>query len=190
MYITSTRLLIHTNTLRPNASITSMASWTRSAIAIIKSIPCARKVVEAAFPGNNRIAAHHVKGWLVLQKQWTRAATVQARGMTLIEKKMIEISANGLHVAARHVSRFLFPLKGDATTATLEPGGCPVVVTKASAIPPAESDYPTVSNPVILLIPAQAPVCTNRRLLYRSRNKANWVLRLLLVVMCVTTTMM
>ena len=104
-----------------------------------------------------RIAAHHVQAWLVLQKQWTRAAIDPATGMTLVAKKMIEIAADGLHVAARHVSRLLFPLKEDAAAATMEPGGCLAVATKASAIPHAKADYSQskMDGPPPLLAPSK-----------------------------------
>ena len=137
-----------------------MASWTRTAIALLTSMPYVRKIVETALPEYTRIAAHHVQAWLVLQKQWTRAAIDRAKGMTLVAKKMVEIAAGGLHVAACHVSRLLFPLKEDAATATIEPGACLAVATKSDVIPPAKADYSQSKMdrpPPLLALSKQAP---------------------------------
>ena len=81
-----------------------MASWTRSALALIASTPGAQALVEAAHPGAGRIAACHVISWSRLCKQWTRSAIRQAESLPRAARKMVELSAHGLHVGGHHVS--------------------------------------------------------------------------------------
>ena len=81
-----------------------MASWTRSALALLASTPGAQALVEAAHPEAGRIAACHVIAWSRLCKQWTRNATCQAQSLTQVARKMVELSAEGHHVAGHHVS--------------------------------------------------------------------------------------
>ena len=84
-----------------------MASWTRSALALMTSTPGIQALVEAAYPDAGRIAACHVIAWSRLCKQWTRTATHQAQSLSRADRKMIELSAEGLHVAGHHVSHWM-----------------------------------------------------------------------------------
>ena len=99
-----------------------MASWTRTALALLVGVPHAKQRVEHALPKCARIAAHHVHGWLVLQKQWTRAALAQAKGLSLASKKMIEITVDGLHIAMHHLRVRLSPLHAVTPVAMAVPG--------------------------------------------------------------------
>ena len=134
-----------------------MVSWTRTALALLINVPHAKHQVERALPECARIAAHHVHGWMVLQKHWTRAAIKHAKGLSMAAKKMIEITVDGLHVAMHHLSVWLSPLQAEATVAMAVPGCHTARVLRADCITPAQADPPSprVEDAPLWLLPVK-----------------------------------
>ena len=140
-----------------------MASWTRSALALLTGMSGAHKLVEAACTDAVRIAACHVQAWAQLCKQWTRSAIRHAQNLSQAARKMVELTAEGLHVSGHHVHRWVSHTEEDMLSQSTEWLTPEPVCASAKMSVPCQQYWP--SMPAILaigmcgMLPAWASTC-------------------------------
>ena len=98
------------------------------------------------------------------QKQWTRAAIEQAKGLSMAINKMVDMKVDGLRAAMRHLVVWLLPLHTKAPGATEAPGRHTARAPRGGNIIPAQVDSPSprVQEAPLWLLPAE-PAAPNSK---------------------------